>query len=265
LVLVSRRGLFCLDAEEADGGIEKMKINLNVATVVAACVVLGTASLGDQSGMVELTSAKTFSIQNPDFREIIFGAADVLTIEGVPGIPEARVVVHNMKRGVVYLDEAGNVLRTRRDGRFETSAISPDGAMLAVLAMSTVRFPGSVPDERELTWLHVENATGELIWERRDGLGIDETEPAVPFVTNRGCVVVSPNVHPPDRPYTGGKITRPLIFDPTGELVTELPARYYDGNISLSRDGAYCAINFADLDAESPVKCIGNQESDLTP
>jgi hypothetical protein len=261
LVLVSHRGLFCLDAEEADGGVEKMKINLNVATVVAAFVVLGTASLGDQSGMVELTSAKTFSIQNLAFREIMSGATDVLTSDGVPGMPEARMVVHDMEGGVVCLDASGNVLRTRRTGRLEISAVSPDGGTLAIIGRSTVGFPGTSSTERELTWLRVERLTGELIWERRDGLGIEETESAIPFVTGNGYVVVSPNVHPPDRPYKGGKITRPLIFDPNGELVTELPARYYTGRIALSRDGAYCAINFADLDAESPLRCSGNQES----
>jgi hypothetical protein len=260
-VLVSRRGLFSLDAEEADGGVETMRVNFNAVVAVVACVILATMALADRRQVGRLASVKACTIDAPDLREVMRGHKKITKAHNVPGVPNARVVVQSMERGVVYLDEAGNVLASRRTGRFEWCEVSPDGGILAFMGIPTSGATENLPTERRPVQLRVEKATGELVWERKDGLGVGETTSCLFSVTDQGYVVVHPNVHPPGYSTTIGRIARPLIFGPKGELIAELPVRFYDGTVALSRDGVYCAINFADLDAEGPAECLGGRES----
>lgn len=217
------------------------KNQLLLVFLLAWCLAAPSVPQEAWGQKLSVSEIERVEINDSDFAEMVSDPYEVIEIDGVPGMPDAKLIVKSDRKGVLYLSDEGEVLRALWLDRHQLIGASADGAVVGVLDAKGI-------DDGTLGRLRVETATGDLLWERDDGLGVGEKGYAPFYVTPQGYVVVSSNIHPLG--FASGNITHPLIFDSKGQLIAELPARYIWNNIAISRDGLYLALSFCDLDAE---------------
>jgi hypothetical protein len=216
------------------------KTRLLMIFFLGACLALSLRPELAWNQEKRVTQMEHMEIEDPAFVDIVSDPYEVIEVNGVPGMPDARLIIKSARKGLVYLSDQGQVLRSLELGRRQVAAVSADGRVIGVLDIRGI--DDGTPDR-----LRVETASGDLLWERDDGFGLGEKGYAPFYVTPQGYVVVSSDIHPGG--MASGSITRPLIFDSKGGLVAELPARYIWNNMSITEDGLYLAISFCDLDA----------------